>query len=90
MHAQLRELLTQYGPVAGIWLDPIMGYYARPDLFPIEETYALIRSLQPQTLIAFKQGANGFEDFVAPERFPRAHPNGGAVGRRAWACPCSS
>jgi alpha-L-fucosidase len=46
-HAQLRELLTNYGPVAGIWLDPIMGYYARPDLFPIEETYALIRSLQP-------------------------------------------
>ena len=66
--AQLRELLTQYGPLAGIWLDPIMGYYARPDLFPIEETYTLIRSLQPQTLIAFKQGANGDEDFASPER----------------------
>ena len=83
-HAQLRELLTQYGPVAGIWLDPIMGYYGRPELFPIEETYGLIRSLQPQTLIAFKQGANGDEDFVAPERTPRAHPRGGAVGDRAW------
>ena len=68
VHAQLRELLTGYGPVAGIWLDPIMGYYARPDLFPIGETYALIRSLQPQTLISFKQGASGDEDFVAPER----------------------
>ena len=31
-HRQLRELLTQYGALAGIWLDPIMGYYARPDL----------------------------------------------------------
>ena len=68
VHSQIRELLTNYGPVAGIWFDPIMGYYARPDLFPIEETYALVRSLQPQTLISFKQGANGDEDFAAPER----------------------
>ncbi len=68
MHAQLRELLTNYGPVAGIWFDPIMGYYARPDLFPIHETYAMIRQLQPQTLICFKQGATGTEDFAAPER----------------------
>jgi alpha-L-fucosidase len=83
-HAQLRELLTRYGPVAGVWFDPIMGYYARPDLFPIEETYALIRSLQPHALICFKQGANGEEDFVAPERHPRCHPAGGEVGRRAW------
>ena len=51
-----------------IWFDPIMGYYARPDLFPIAETYAMMRRLQPQTLICFKQGANGTEDFAAPER----------------------
>ena len=68
VHGQLTELLTNYGPLAGIWFDPIMGYYARPDLFPIADTYALIRRLQPQTLICFKQGANGTEDFAAPER----------------------
>lgn len=93
MHAQLRELLTNYGPVAGIWLDPIMGYYARPDLFPIEETYALIRSLQPQTLIAFKQGANGDEDFSSPERSGHSladrvreqiGPEAAEVAQRAW------
>ena len=67
VHAQLRELLTNYGPLAGIWFDPIMGYYARPWLFPVSETYSLVRSLQPQTLISFKQGANGDEDFAAPE-----------------------
>lgn len=67
VHAQLCELLTHYGPVAGVWFDPIMGYYARPDLFPIHETYALIRRLQPQALICFKQGATGAEDFAAPE-----------------------
>jgi alpha-L-fucosidase len=40
----------------------------RPDLFPVDETYALIRSLSPHALISFKQGANGDEDFSAPER----------------------
>ena len=68
VHAQLRELLTNYGPLAGLWFDPIMTYYARPDLFPIAETYALVRKLQPQTLLCFKQGATGTEDFAAPER----------------------
>ena len=72
VHAQIRELLTHYGPVTGIWLDPIIPYYARPDLFPVQETYALIRKLQPQTLICFKQGATGTEDFAAPERAGRS------------------
>lgn len=68
VHAQLKELLTQYPNIAGIWFDPIMGYYSRPDLFPIEETYALVRSMNSHALISFKQGANGDEDFSAPER----------------------
>lgn len=67
-HNQLRELLGNYGPLAGVWFDPMTAYYARPDLFPIEETYAMIRKLQPQTLISFKQGATGTEDFASPER----------------------
>jgi alpha-L-fucosidase len=78
-------LLTQYGPINGIWLDPIMGYYSRPELFPVAETYALIRKLQPQCLICFKQGANGEEDFVAPERTLAAHRMGGEVARQVWA-----
>ncbi len=90
VHNQLRELLTQYGPIAGIWFDPIMGYYSRPDLFPIKETYALIRSLQPHTLISFKQGANGDEDFAAPERSGHSmsdrfkKPEMQEVPRNAW------
>jgi alpha-L-fucosidase len=68
VHGQIKELLTNYGPLAGIWFDPIMAFYARPDLFPIRETYAMIRKLQPQTLVCFKQGATGTEDFAAPER----------------------
>jgi alpha-L-fucosidase len=68
VHTQLKEMLTQYPSIAGIWFDPVMGYYSKPELFPIEETYALIRKLSPQALISFKQGANGTEDFMAPER----------------------
>ena len=67
-HEALRELLTGYGPIAGAWLDLIMNYYAQPKMYPVDETYALIRSLQPQTLVSFKMGANGDEDFASPER----------------------
>ena len=90
VHAQMRELLTNYGPIAGIWFDPIMGFYHRPDLFPIDETYALIRSLQPHTLISFKQGASGTEDFAAPERSGHSladrlqDPRHREVARKAW------
>jgi len=64
----INTLLTNYGPVAGIWLDPLMGYYGRPDLFPMADIYERIRALQPQCLISAKQGITGTEDFAAPER----------------------
>ena len=64
----IRTLLTSYGPVSGIWFDPLMGYYGRPDLFPISDVYAMIRKQQPHCLISAKQGITGTEDFAAPER----------------------
>jgi alpha-L-fucosidase len=64
----IRALLTNYGDVAGIWIDPLMGYYGRPDLFPMNEIYAMIRDIQPHCLISAKQGITGSEDFAAPER----------------------
>ena len=67
-HACIEELLVNCGPLAGMWLDLIMGYYAVPDMMPVEETYELIRGLQAHTLISFKQGATGTEDFATPER----------------------
>lgn len=68
VHQQLTELLSQYPNIAGIWFDPIMGVYGAPEMFPIDSTYALVRSMSPHVLISFKQGANGDEDFMAPER----------------------
>lgn len=67
MHRQLTELLTRYGSVAGVWFDLITACYYRPDLFPVQETYDLVRSLQPHCLISFKQGVNGEEDFMSQE-----------------------
>ena len=68
MHAQLTELLTNYGPIASIWLDgygvPVSGDIKK---FRIPETYKLIRSLQSQCLISAKWGYNGDEDYFAPE-----------------------
>jgi alpha-L-fucosidase len=51
-----------------------------------------VRSLQPQVLISFKQGANGTEDFAAPERSGRSlvdrveklAPRWTHVATRAW------
>lgn len=68
MHAQLKELLTQYGSVAGIWFDGRVTCKARPDLFRVEDTYKYIRSLRPSALISYKGGVTGTEDFIAPER----------------------
>jgi alpha-L-fucosidase len=66
--AMLTELLTQYGPIAGIWFDGVSRYYSRPDRFAdLSRLYRLVRSLQPECLISFKTGASGEEDFIAPE-----------------------
>ena len=49
MDGQLRELLTNYGPVGGIWFD---GMWDKPNTdWHLEKTYALIHQLQPATLI---------------------------------------
>ncbi|MFC1766470.1 alpha-L-fucosidase [Planctomycetota bacterium] len=68
----LRTLLSDYGPVAGLWFDTCTSYYMQPDLFPLKEIYAMVRKIQPNCLISFKQGCTGTEDFAAPERKGRS------------------
>ncbi len=81
MSAQITELLTNYGPIAAIWLDGIAvplhdkrrgGQQppSQPDNAPdfrCQKLYDHIHSLQPQVLVSYKQGLLGTEDFLAPE-----------------------
>jgi len=49
MNGQLRELLTNYGPVGGIWFD---GMWDKPEAdWQLQKTYWLIHQLQPAALI---------------------------------------
>ena len=49
MDNQLRELLTSYGEIGGIWFD---GWWDKPDAnWHLDRTYGLIHSLQPAALI---------------------------------------
>jgi len=68
MKAQITELLTQYGPVASIWLDGIaVPLNGDTDAFRCQELYDHIHGLQSQVLVAYKQGVTGTEDYFAPE-----------------------
>jgi alpha-L-fucosidase len=78
----IKELLTQYGPIAGIWFDGIGSYYQEPENYSrLTDLYQLIRSIQPQCLISFKQGT-GAEDFIAPEGL--MHTKNDPIAQKAW------
>lgn len=64
----LKELLTNYGAIAGIWFDGIGECYRRPnDFLEVGNLYAYIKQLQPQCLVSFKTGFTGDEDYLVPE-----------------------
>jgi alpha-L-fucosidase len=80
MNAQLTELLTNYGPVAGIWFD---GWWDRPDAnWRLAETYALIHRLQPAALIGSNhhRAPNPGEDFQMFEKDLPGHNTAGFSG----------
>lgn len=68
INAQLRELLTNYGEVGGIWFD---GWWDRPDAdWQLDRTYKLIHELQPAALVGNNHHKDPFpgEDFQMWER----------------------
>jgi alpha-L-fucosidase len=68
MDAQLSELLTNYGPIGGIWFD---GWWDKPKAdWRLEKTYALIHRLQPTALIGSNHHQKPFpgEDFQMFEK----------------------
>jgi alpha-L-fucosidase len=68
MDAQLTELLTRYGPVAGIWFD---GAWDKKDAdWRLRRTYDLIHRLRPGALVGSNhhQAPNPGEDFQMFEK----------------------
>ncbi len=52
MNNQLRELLTNYGPIGAIWFDGYWDHDIHPDFdWQLPEQYAMIHELQPSCLI---------------------------------------
>lgn len=90
VEAQCLELL-EYDP-AGIWLDPAVfstqpGKFGwDPEQFDLPELYETIRNERPGTLISFKTGVTGTEDFVAPELYYESHRED--VGKPGEVCAC--
>jgi alpha-L-fucosidase len=83
MNAQLTELLTNYGDVAGIWFD---GWWDRPDAgWRLRETYDLIHRLQPAALIGSNhhQAPMPGEDFQMFEKDLPGHNTAGFSGEAA-------
>jgi alpha-L-fucosidase len=87
MEAQLTELLTNYGPIAGVWFD---GYWDqlpndrdkidKPNVdWHLPEIYALIHQLQPQCLIGNNHHLSPItgEDF---QMFEKDLPGGNSTG----------
>ena len=68
MDAQLKELLTNYGEIGGVWFD---GMWDKRDAdWRLDKTYTMIHSLQPQTLIGSYHHHEPFpgEDFQMFEK----------------------
>ncbi len=66
--AQLRELLTGYGEIGGIWFD---GWWDKPAAdWRLQKTYGLIHQLQPQALVGNNHHRRPFdgEDFQMFEK----------------------
>ena len=87
MKAQLTELLTNYGPIAGVWFD---GYWDqlpndqdkinKPNVdWHLPELYSLIHHLQPQCLIGNNHHLSTIpgEDF---QMFEKDLPGGNSTG----------
>src|ERR1700745_407407 len=68
MDGQLRELLTNYGELGGVWFD---GMWDKPDAdWHLARTYALIHQLQPPALVGSNHHKTPFpgEDFQMVEK----------------------
>jgi alpha-L-fucosidase len=77
MDAQLKELLTGYGEIGGIWFD---GWWDKPEAeWRLGRTYGLIHGLQPAALVGSNHHRKPFpgEDFQMFEKDLPGHNTAG-------------
>jgi alpha-L-fucosidase len=80
MDGQLRELLTNYGEIGGIWFD---GHWDKKEAdWRLDKTYGMIHSLQPACMIANNHHLAPFpgEDYQAFEKDLPGHNTTGFSG----------
>lgn len=63
MHGQVRELLTKYGKIDGMWFDGLQG---TAETWDTPKLFEMIRTLQPGIIINNRAGVAG--DFDTPEQ----------------------
>ncbi|MDP6545043.1 MAG: alpha-L-fucosidase [Phycisphaerae bacterium] len=69
LHGQVRELLTNYGKIDGLWFDNLRGRGNNPaaaKLWDAEKLFAMARKLQPHLIINDRCGLQA--DFYTPEQ----------------------
>ena len=80
MDGQLKELLTNYGEIGGIWFD---GFWDKKEAdWRIDKTYSLIHSLQPACMVGSNHHLTPFpgEDFQMFEKDLPGHNTTGFSG----------
>ncbi len=81
LHGQVRELLTNYGRIDGLWFDNLRGVGPETaKLWDAEELFRMARDIQPHLVINNRCGLPG--DFDTPEQ----HVGGFQLGRPWEAC----
>jgi len=70
LHGQVREILTNYGRIEGIWFDGLGGSAEQWDT---PAMFAMMRSLQPNLIINNRAGIAG--DYATPEQLLGAFNN---------------
>jgi alpha-L-fucosidase len=69
LHGQIRELLTNYGKIDGLWFDNLRGRGDNPQaakLWDAEELFEMARSIRPHLIINDRCGLDA--DYSTPEQ----------------------
>ncbi len=66
-HAQIRELMTGYGPVDVLWLDAGWVKAESGEDIDMPGMIGMARELQPGLIVANRTVGDEFEDFITPE-----------------------